>query len=65
MMFFNAADILGYSSALTAAAYGRSRVQAVAFLGSAFCFLPEKNINKIRRFDGEIHNQSHLDEWTP
>ena len=37
MMFFSAADILGYSSALTAAAYGRSRVQAAAFLLAAFC----------------------------
>ena len=41
MMFFSAADILGYSSALTAAAYGRSQVQAAAFLLAAFCFLPQ------------------------
>lgn len=37
MMFFSAADILGYSSALTAAAYGRSRAQALAFCLAALC----------------------------
>ena len=42
MMFFSAADILGYSSALTAAAYGRSRAQALAFCLAALCFLGKR-----------------------
>ena len=57
MMFFSAADILGYSSALTAAAYGRSQVQAAAFLLAAFCFLPQNTPTSganISSFDGEI-----------
>ena len=56
MMFFSAADILGYSSALTAAAYGRSRAQALAFCLAALCFLG-KRLN-IRCRERDLH-QSH------
>ena len=49
MMFFSAADILGYSSALTAAAYGRSRAQALAFCLAALCSLGEKAYHSMQR----------------